>query len=60
MPAAKLGTPVTGGNVSFYNQSEDGPVYPTPTIGMVGCTGLTRDHGIYYLLTQNYYFQKSV
>ncbi|HYD20053.1 MAG TPA: phosphoribosylformylglycinamidine synthase subunit PurL [Flavipsychrobacter sp.] len=32
----KLSTPVTGGNVSFYNQSEDGPVYPTPTIGMVG------------------------
>jgi phosphoribosylformylglycinamidine synthase II len=28
--------PVTGGNVSFYNESEDGPVYPTPTIGMVG------------------------
>lgn len=33
----KLSTPVTGGNVSFYNQSsDDGPVYPTPTIGMVG------------------------
>jgi phosphoribosylformylglycinamidine synthase len=32
----KLDTPVTGGNVSFYNQSPDGPVYPTPTIGMVG------------------------
>lgn len=32
----KFDTPVTGGNVSFYNQSEDGPVYPTPTIGMVG------------------------
>ncbi len=29
-------TPVTGGNVSFYNQSPEGPVYPTPTIGMVG------------------------
>ncbi len=29
-------TPVTGGNVSLYNQSEDGPVFPTPTIGMVG------------------------
>lgn len=34
-------TPVTGGNVSFYNQSafDDGrtePVYPTPTIGMLG------------------------
>jgi len=29
-------TPVTGGNVSFYNQSEDGPVYPTPVIGMLG------------------------
>lgn len=29
-------TPVTGGNVSFYNQNPDGAVYPTPTIGMVG------------------------
>ncbi len=30
-------TPVTGGNVSFYNQStDDGPVFPTPTIGMLG------------------------
>ncbi len=29
-------TPVTGGNVSFYNQNPEGPVYPTPTIGMVG------------------------
>lgn len=32
----KFETPITGGNVSFYNQSPDGPVYPTPTIGMVG------------------------
>ncbi len=36
----KFETPVTGGNVSFYNQSknEQGevPVFPTPTIGMVG------------------------
>ena len=33
----KFGTPVTGGNVSFYNQSsDDGPVFPTPTIGMLG------------------------
>ncbi|MGF1532803.1 MAG: phosphoribosylformylglycinamidine synthase subunit PurL [Bernardetiaceae bacterium] len=32
-----LETPVTGGNVSFYNQSSDeGPVFPTPTIGMLG------------------------
>jgi phosphoribosylformylglycinamidine synthase len=31
-----LGTPVTGGNVSFYNESPLGAVYPTPTIGMVG------------------------
>ncbi len=29
-------TPVTGGNVSFYNQGPEGAVYPTPTIGMVG------------------------
>ncbi|KRO54697.1 MAG: phosphoribosylformylglycinamidine synthase [Cryomorphaceae bacterium BACL11 MAG-121001-bin54] len=36
----KFNTPVTGGNVSFYNQSTvDGvevPVFPTPTIGMLG------------------------
>jgi len=33
----KLKTPVTGGNVSFYNQSSyEGPVFPTPTIGMIG------------------------
>lgn len=33
----KFKTPVTGGNVSFYNQSSDeGPVFPTPTIGMLG------------------------
>ncbi|PJZ45629.1 phosphoribosylformylglycinamidine synthase subunit PurL [Leptospira brenneri] len=31
-----LGLPVTGGNVSFYNESPEGPVFPTPTIGMVG------------------------
>lgn len=31
-----LGTPVTGGNVSFYNLSKDYAVFPTPTIGMVG------------------------
>ncbi|HYO20924.1 MAG TPA: phosphoribosylformylglycinamidine synthase subunit PurL [Flavisolibacter sp.] len=32
----KFDTPVTGGNVSFYNQGPEGPVFPTPTIGMVG------------------------
>ena len=36
----KFATPVTGGNVSFYNQSVIGgvevPVFPTPTIGMIG------------------------
>ncbi|MEO1448461.1 MAG: phosphoribosylformylglycinamidine synthase subunit PurL [Bacteroidota bacterium] len=32
----RFNTPVTGGNVSLYNQSETGPIYPTPTIGMVG------------------------
>ena len=28
--------PITGGNVSFYNESPDGPVLPSPVIGMVG------------------------
>jgi len=31
-----LGTPVTGGNVSLYNEHPRGAVYPTPVIGMVG------------------------
>jgi phosphoribosylformylglycinamidine synthase II len=29
-------TPVTGGNVSLYNESPRGAIYPTPTVGMVG------------------------
>lgn len=41
----KFNTPVTGGNVSFYNQSvineKVEPVFPTPTIGMLG---LLDDH----------------
>jgi len=39
----KFDTPVTGGNVSFYNQNPDGPVYPTPTIGMVGLLDSVAD-----------------
>jgi phosphoribosylformylglycinamidine synthase II len=31
-----LGTPVTGGNVSFYNESGDSAIWPTPVIGMLG------------------------
>ena len=31
-----LGVPVVGGNVSLYNESGDGPIYPTPVVGMVG------------------------
>jgi phosphoribosylformylglycinamidine synthase subunit PurL len=31
-----LETPVTGGNVSLYNENPAGAIYPTPTIGMVG------------------------
>ena len=32
----QLNAPVTGGNVSFYNETVDSAVYPTPVIGMVG------------------------
>jgi phosphoribosylformylglycinamidine synthase len=31
-----LRVPVVGGNVSLYNETEHGPIYPTPVIGMVG------------------------
>ena len=33
---AVLETPVTGGNVSLYNENPQGAIHPTPTIGMVG------------------------
>jgi phosphoribosylformylglycinamidine synthase II len=33
---AFLGTPVTGGNVSFYNQTGDVPIHPTPVVGVLG------------------------
>ena len=32
----ELGTPVTGGNVSLYNENPRGAIYPTPVVGMVG------------------------
>ncbi|MCX7020368.1 MAG: phosphoribosylformylglycinamidine synthase subunit PurL [Candidatus Sumerlaeota bacterium] len=31
-----FGTPVTGGNVSLYNENPDGAIWPTPVIGMIG------------------------
>ena len=31
-----LGVPVVGGNVSLYNEAPEGPIYPTPVVGMVG------------------------
>lgn len=37
-----LKTPVTGGNVSFYNEGKDGAIYPTPVVGMVGYIKGTR------------------
>jgi phosphoribosylformylglycinamidine synthase len=46
-------TPVTGGNVSFYNESPSASVYPTPVVGMLGliedvtkvCSAAFRDEG---------------
>ena len=41
----KFDTPVTGGNVSFYNQAnDDNAVFPTPTIGMVGLITGNKKH----------------
>lgn len=52
----KFSTPVTGGNVSFYNQTkyDDGttvPVFPTPTIGMVG---LMKDKSLHTTMDFKY------
>ena len=46
-----LGTPVTGGNVSFYNENPEGAIYPTPVIGMLG---LMND----FRKATNQYFKK--
>lgn len=37
-------TPVTGGNVSFYNENPEGAVFPTPTIGMLGVVDEVAKH----------------
>lgn len=39
-----LNTPVTGGNVSFYNENPESAVYPTPTIGMLGIVDNVEAH----------------
>jgi phosphoribosylformylglycinamidine synthase II len=39
-----LNTPVTGGNVSFYNENPKGAVFPTPTIGMLGIVEDVEKH----------------
>ena len=59
----KFQTPVTGGNVSFYNQSSyEGPVFPTPTIGMIGIVedkahqmtlGLKNEGDVIYLVGES-------
>ncbi len=56
---AVLGVPVTGGNVSFYNQTGDRPILPTPVVGVLGVlddvarrvpSGFTRDGDAVLLL----------
>jgi len=47
-----LETPVTGGNVSFYNENPEGAIFPTPVIGMLG---VMQD----YRLACTQYFKRS-
>ncbi len=44
-----LNTPVVSGNVSFYNETSGVPIYPTPTVGMVGLLEDVNKH-----ITQNF------
>lgn len=39
-----LNTPVTGGNVSFYNENPKGAIFPTPVIGMLGLVDDVIEH----------------
>jgi len=41
---AALGVPVVSGNVSFYNETDGVPIYPTPTVGMVGLLSKVQRH----------------
>jgi len=59
----ELGIPVTGGNVSFYNQSGDVAIYPTPVVGVLGViddvarripSGWQDDGNNIYLLGQTF------
>ncbi|MBN2572436.1 MAG: phosphoribosylformylglycinamidine synthase subunit PurL [Ignavibacteriales bacterium] len=47
-------TPVTGGNVSFYNESPDRAVYPTPLIGMVGLIENLKNVTTSYFKNEDY------
>ncbi len=40
----ELNTPVTGGNVSFYNENPGGAIFPTPVIGMLGLVDNIHEH----------------
>ncbi|HUG16499.1 MAG TPA: phosphoribosylformylglycinamidine synthase subunit PurL [Thermomicrobiales bacterium] len=42
--AEALGTPIVSGNVSLYNESNDGPILPTPTVGVVGLLDDVQRH----------------
>ena len=44
-----LDVPVVGGNVSLYNEAPDGPIYPTPIVGMVGPAARCRARGADWL-----------
>jgi len=55
----ELGTPVTGGNVSFYNKTGDVAILPTPSVGMLGVidnvadrvrSGFTSDGDVIFLI----------
>ena len=39
-----FGTPVVSGNVSLYNETDQGAIYPTPTVGMVGVMKDVKGH----------------
>ncbi|MCA1726231.1 MAG: hypothetical protein LC722_00805 [Actinobacteria bacterium] len=58
-----LGTPVTGGNVSFYNETEETAIHPTPVVGMLGViedyrlavgSGFTEGRLALYLLGETF------
>ena len=53
-------TPITGGNVSFYNETNQAPILPTPVLGLVGKMIIDKNHASLRRAIKSIYLEKRV